>query len=236
MSNNQPFITHLEELRLRILYSLAGIIACTAGSLFYSEKLLYLIRLPLKSELVFIAPHEAFFVTLKVCLLAGIIISCPFTAYQIWKFISSALKTTERKFVAIYVPVTFLLFLIGVLFGFMIVLPAGLKFLLNFAGTALTPMITADKYVSFVFLILLVFGVSFQLPLVMRVMTSLGIVEKSALKSGRRYAVVAIFVISALLTPPDVFTQIALALPIILLYEIGLLFSRNKTGSGRLKG
>lgn len=233
MDNTQPFLSHLEDLRLRILYSLAGILVVSVLSFFFNKEILEFLRAPLKSSLIFIAPHEAFFVSLKASLLAGILISSPFTAYHVWKFVGIALKKNEKSFIFTYVPLTLVLFMAGVAFGFTVVLPIGLRFLLNFGGPALTPMITVEKYVSFVFLILLIFGVTFQLPLLMRMVTSIGIIEKTALRSGRRYAIVTIFIIAAMLTPPDVFTQVALAVPIIVLYEIGLLFSAKK---GKLKG
>lgn len=236
MSKKQSFISHIEELRLRILYSLAGVAIATIISFFFREAILELIRSPLSGDLVFIAPHEAFFVSLKASLLAGILVSSPFTFYQVWRFVGTALKNNEKKFIFLYVPVTVLLFLTGVFFGFTLVLPIGLDFLLNFAGRALIPMITIEKYVSFVFMLSMVFGLAFQLPLVMRIITSLGIVEKSRLKTGRRYAVVVIFIIAAILTPPDVFTQVALAGPILILYEIGIVFSAKDKNKKDLKG
>ncbi len=228
MNNNQPFLSHLEELRLRILYSLGGIFAATILSFFFNREILEFLTLPIKSRLIFISPHEAFFVSLKVSLLSGILISSPFTAYQVWKFTGVALKKNEKKFILTYTPLTVALFVAGIIFGFTVVLPSGLKFLLNFGFPELIPMITIEKYISFVFLIILIFGITFQLPLVMRMATLSGIIEKTALKSGRRYAVVLIFIISAMLTPPDVFTQIALALPVIILYEIGIIFSSKR--------
>ncbi len=236
MSSNQPFFSHLEDFRLRIIYSLAGIITATVISFFFNSYILEFISFPIDDKLIFISPHEAFFVSLKVSLLAGILISSPYTAYHVWKFIGTALKKSEKKFVILFVPVSLLLFSSGIIFGFTVVLPMGLKFLLNFGGAALTPMITVERYVNFVFLILLIFGVTFQLPLIMRMVTSIGIIEKSALKEGRRYAVVIIFITAAVLTPPDVFTQIALALPIMMLYEIGLLVSGKKKDKSGLKG
>jgi len=227
LDSKKSLITHLEELRLRILYCLGLVLAATALSFIYRDPIFDLLRSPISRELVFISPHEAFFVLLKASLISGIVISSPFTAYHIWKFIGIALKKNEKAFLFKYIPLSLLLFSSGLFFGFKVVLPAGLDFLLGFGGTGLTPMITVSKYMSFVFLVLMVFSVTFQLPLVMRLVTALGVVRRTALASGRRHAVVVIFIVSALLTPPDVFTQLALALPIILLYEIGLVFSKK---------
>jgi sec-independent protein translocase protein TatC len=226
--NGQPFISHLEELRLRIIYSVLGIISCSILSFFFHKPIFAFLASPLKKDLIFIAPHEAFLTALKVSLLSGIIFSSPFTMYHVWRFVGCALKKNEKKILFKYVPAGLILFIAGVFFGFLVVLPAGLNFLLDFGGETLTPMLTVGKYISFVFLLVLVFGITFQVPLAMRMLTSIGIVEKSALRRSRRYAVVTIFVIAALLTPPDVFTQIALAFPIILLYEIGIIFSKDK--------
>lgn len=229
MSNTkQPFISHLEEFRLRVLYSAAAVLITTAVLFIFHASILEFLKQPLNRDLIFISPQEAFLVSLKVSFLAGIIVSSPFIIYQVWSFVGAALKNTEKKFIFKYVPFALVLFLGGVSFGYMVVLPLGLNFLLNFGGESVNPMISVGKYISFVFLILLVFGVTFQLPLVMRMVTALGIVEKDALKTGRRYAVVVIFIVAAVLTPPDVFTQVALAVPIMFLYEMGIIFSGTK--------
>ncbi len=225
MNHPAPFTRHLEELRVRILYSAAGIIAATAGSFIFYRFFLELIKAPIPGELIFIAPQEAFIVALKVSLLAGIIISFPFTVYQLWKFIQSGLKPREKKLLYIYFPFALLLFGGGVAFAFLVVLPAALNFLLGFGGGSLSPAISIRNYVSFAFSLLLAFGVIFQLPLVMRMVSLLGITDKKALRSGRKYSAVIIFALSALLTPPDIFSQIALALPALVLYELGIIIS-----------
>ncbi|MFC2062091.1 twin-arginine translocase subunit TatC [Elusimicrobiota bacterium] len=228
MTQNQSFISHLEELRKRIIYSVAGILVFSIIAFFFHDKILVFLRAPIKEQLVFIAPQEAFIASLKISLLAGIIVSSPVIIFHIWKFMGSALKKSEKKILFRYIPAVFILFLGGAAFGFKIVLPIGLKFLLNIGGGNLVPMISVGKYISFIFLLTMVFGIAFQLPLVMHLVTSLGFITRAELKSGRRYAVVFIFIAAALLTPPDVFTQIALALPVILLYELGLLLSKKR--------
>ncbi|MFH1416284.1 MAG: twin-arginine translocase subunit TatC [Elusimicrobiota bacterium] len=236
MKDKQTLIEHLEELRLRILYAAGAAVIFAVLSFFFNREILDFIRIPLGRELVFIAPQEAFLVTLKVSFFAGIIISMPIIAYNLWKFIGIALEKNEKKFILIYMPATLLLFAVGAFFGFFVILPLGLGFLLDFGGPGLKPMLSVDKYVGFVFLMVMVFGITFQLPLIMRMVTSLGIVEKTALRSGRRYAVVIIFLVAAMLTPPDVFTQVALALPVLILYEIGLMVSSGKTSRDKIKG
>jgi len=236
LKENKTFISHLEELRKRILISAGAVIVLSVVSFYFHGEILAFLKLPFHRELIFIAPHEAFIVSLKVSLFAGLVFSIPLITYHLWKFVGAALYIKERKFAVKYVSSALLLFASGSCFGFFIVLPAGLEFLMGFGGSALTPMISVSKYISFVFLMVFIFGITFQLPLVMRMLTGAGIIEKKVLKENRRYAVVVIFIIAAILTPPDVFTQIALALPVILLYEIGLLFSKTKKEGGNLKG
>ena len=223
-----PFSDHLEELRRRVLLSAAAVFIASAAAFLYHRTLISIIKHPIGSDLVFIAPQEAFVVSLKAALLAGVVISSPVTIYHIWRFVGVALNRREKGFVLGYAPVALVLFLSGVVFAFFIVLPAGLRFLLSFGGPFLTPMITVDRYVSFILLIVIVFGAVFQLPLLMRTAAASGITDKNKLASGRKYAIVSIFTGSALLTPPDVFTQIALALPVILLYEIGLIITPRR--------
>ncbi len=224
----RPFLEHLEELRRRILISAGFAVAVSAAAFLFHGILLELVKYPMERELVFISPAEAFFTSLKVSLLAGIVISSPFIIFQAWKFVGVALKKKERKFILTYFPVASILFMLGVFFGFFGVLPSALRFLLGFGGAAISPMITVGSYVSFVFLMIIVFGIVFQLPLIMRMATTMGLVEKKKLKESRRTAVVVIFISAAVLTPPDVFTQIALALPVIVLYEIGIIFSAGE--------
>ncbi|MFC2091146.1 twin-arginine translocase subunit TatC [Elusimicrobiota bacterium] len=228
MSNNQTFISHLEELRLRIIYSLVAISIASIICFLFHREILDLLKIPFENELVFISVHEVFLVSLKVSVLAGIITSSPCVLYNLWRFIESALKREEKNFIMKYVPLSMVLFAAGAVFAFIVVLPVSLKFFVNFAGDTVKPMISIDKYVSFVILLILIFSSTFQLPLIMRMLTKLRIVTKNDLKLYRKHAIVAIFITAALMTPPDVFTQIALALPVVLLYELGLVFSAGK--------
>ncbi len=226
-NTRRPFIEHLEELRRRILLSAGAVLIFSAAAFFFHGTLLELLRRPIDAGLVFISPQEAFVVTFKVSVLVGALVASPFITWQVWKFVGEALNRKEKRFILTYAPAAFLLFAAGASFGFFIVLPEGLRFLLGFGSAVLEPMITVDRYVSFIFLIVAVFGITFQIPLVMRAVSSAGLVDKKTLASGRAYAIILIFTFSALLTPPDVFTQVALAVPVIILYEAGILVARK---------
>lgn len=219
------FTEHLEVLRVRILIAISAILVCAVAGYFILPKFLNDVIKPI-GKLVFISPTEAFWINIKLSLYIGVVLSMPVVLYQVWRFIESGLKNNERRIAIPLTLVSFVLFLSGGFFGYFIVLPLGLKFLLGFSRESLVPMITANNYISFVVYLLLGFGFIFQLPVITFFMARLGIVSDKFLKDNRRYAIIVIFVIAALLTPPDVFTQLLMALPLLLLYEVSVLVAR----------
>jgi sec-independent protein translocase protein TatC len=221
----EGFLDHLEELRRRILLSAAAVIVLSAAAFIFRENILSLIRRPYGRELVFIAPHEAFLVSLKLSLLSGVILSSPLIIQQGISFIYSAMTPSEKGLLWRYFPPALLMFAAGILFAFFIVLPYALKFLTGIASSGLKPMISLNSYVSFVSWTLLVFGTVFLLPLLMRLLSVTGVAGKKEYKRYRRHAIVIIFTAAAVLTPPDVLTQLLLSLPLIILYECGILLS-----------
>jgi len=170
--------------------------------------------------------QEAFTSYLKISVICGLFISLPFIAYQIYVFVRSGLTRKERGYVIFYGYTGFLLFIMGAGFAYLVLLPYALRFLLSFDGDNLKPMISISSYLSFLTIILLAFGGVFELPAVIIFLTKIGIVTPRILCRNRRYVLLVIFIIAAVLTPPDVFTQILLALPLLLLYEISILLSR----------
>jgi sec-independent protein translocase protein TatC len=243
----QSFTSHLGELRKRIFIILISIIVLFFAAFQYSEVLFKLLMIPLNSsitflpkypfihlipktsgvtKLVFLAPTEAFWVYMKVSLIAGVIVSSPIIFFQVWKFVSPGLHKKEKKLALPFIFTTTGLFLTGALFCFLAVLPFAMKFLLNFQTTSLTPMISVEKYVDFCLKFILAFGVIFELPVAIVFLTRLGIVTPKMLSKNRKYAVLVAFVIGAVLTPPDAFTQTLMAVPMIFLYEAGILASR----------
>ena len=172
-------------------------------------------------DLHYIGPLEGFTVKLKVSLYCGILAAFPFIMYQLWRFVSVALQEKERRLFRVYFPSALVLFVVGILFAYFVTIPAGLLFLTN-VSSELKPMFTISKYTSIVFMLMLVFGVVLELPLVILFLTRIGIVTTETLSKKRKYVILVIFVAAAVLTPPDVFTQLMLGIPVVILYEVSL--------------
>jgi sec-independent protein translocase protein TatC len=223
-------VEHLGELRKRVIYTLIAVLITSGAAYHFIDEILAFITTAGKVEnLVFINPTEAFFVIVKLSILVGIIGAMPFIQYQVWKYVGVALKKTERKYLIFFGPVSMILFLVGAGFAFRTVLPMAMRFLLSFARENIESMITLNNYVSFLIKMVTAFGLMFELPLVVLFLSKIGLVTPEALKKGRKYAVVVIFVVAAVLTPPDVISQIMLAVPILLLYEISIWICRSVT-------
>jgi sec-independent protein translocase protein TatC len=223
-------VEHLNELRKRVIYVLIAVVITAGTAYHFIDEILDFITSAGKIDnLVFISPTEAFFVIIKLSILVGVIAAMPFIFYQVWKYVGVALKKKERKYLIYFGPVSFLLFLLGAGFAFRTVLPLAMRFLLSFSKDFMEPMITLNSYVSFLIKMITAFGLMFELPLVVLFLSKLGLVTPEALKKGRRYAIVVIFVAAAVLTPPDVISQIMLAVPILILYEISIWICKSVT-------
>ena len=217
-------VDHLDELRSRILKSLAVFMLFTILLYSFSDALLFLLAKPVGSLLI-IEPAEAFVSYIKVALWGGFFFASPFILYQAWAFVVSGLREHEKKYLAFFLPVSFSLFCAGGAFGLFLIIPLGIRLLLSFGSEYMQPMITVSKYISFVGTLTLVFGLVFQLPIVLLFLTKAGIVSTLALRRKRKHAIVGIFILAAIITPPDVISQLSMALPLIVLYEIGLFFA-----------
>jgi sec-independent protein translocase protein TatC len=229
-TGEMPFLDHLEELRWRIIYSLAAVLVCVGVGFFLSVRydvvgLLARPILPLIPEhkLVFLHPSAGFTVILNAAMSFGLVLASPVIIYQIWAFLAPALHKHERR---IGLGVLFsgvILFLSGAALAYFVVVPLALPWLFGFAGPSLVPLITAEDYFSFIFAMVLTFGVSFELPIVILALAALGIVTPKFLAKYRRHAVVLIIIIGAFLTPGDlVWTTVALSVPLYLLYELSV--------------
>ena len=222
------FTAHLEELRTRLITCSIAIGAGFAVAYFFKERIFQILTQPLMKimqtgdKLIFTGLPEAFFTYLKVALLMGIILATPVLLYQFWLFIAPGLYQKERN---LLIPIVFLstiFFLGGAFFGYFIVFPFGFKFFLGFASDSIRPMPSMKEYLTFATKLLLAFGVVFELPIVITFMARLGIVSVEFLKKNRKYALLLFFVFSAILTPPDVITQLMMAFPLMILYEISI--------------
>lgn len=222
-----PFTAHLEELRQRlILIAIAigiGFVVCYT----FSDKIILVLQRPMQGEkLIFLAPTEAFFVNLKAAFFAGIFFTAPFTLFQVWLFVAPGLLETEKKFAVPFLIFSSIAFITGAVFGYFLVLPLGLQFLLAQGQGIWEPSITLSNYISFASKLLIAFGLVFEIPLVVFLLSKLGLVTPAFLSKNRKYVLLGCFVIAAILTPPDAVTQVLLALPMYLLFELSVLISK----------
>ncbi len=228
-----PFLEHLEELRKRIVICLISIGVGFVIAYAFSKKLFHFLMLPLLKvmppgeKLIFTNLPEAFFAYLKVAFLAGFLLAIPMVFYQLWKFISPGLYSHERKYIIPFVLSSSLFFVGGALFGYFVVFPFGFKFFLSFASDTMKALPSVKQYLSLSTRLLLAFGVIFELPIIILFLSKLGIVNHVMLRKGRKYALLLSFILAAILTPPDVITQILMALPLIVLYEISIWVSKT---------
>lgn len=227
-----PFTAHLEELRNRLIVCFIAVGVGFALSYGFKERLFHILTRPLIAvmqegdKLVFTGLPEAFFSYLKVAFLSGIMLATPVILYEFWMFVAPGLYHKEKR---ILLPIVFLssfFFVGGALFGYFVVFPFGFQFFLSFATETIRPLPSMKEYLSFASKLLLAFGLVFELPLLLTFMSRLGLVSVAFLKKNRKYAFLLFFVMAAILTPPDVVTQVMMALPMMVLYEISILGAR----------
>ena len=215
---------HLAELRSRIIKSLLAVAFGACVAYFFLDPITKYLTLPV-GKLYYMKPGEAFFTYLKIDFAAGFLIALPIIFYHAWKFFLPALTKNERAVLGILVPASVILFFTGLAFSFFLILPVALKFFMGFGQESenLQTLFSFGSYFEFVILFVLPFGFVFELPLVIIVLGKLGILTSEILGKYRRYVFFFSFVIGALVTSPDVITQIAVAIPVVLLYEVGYL-------------
>lgn len=211
-------LDHLEELRARILWTLIPWAICTAAALPLADDLLAYLARPV-GPLYVTSPAEAMLTHLRLAVYLGAVLAAPVGLYQAVAFVLPALTPDERRLLFAVLPLTLLLFLAGVAFGFAVVMPVMLRFLLSFATGPIRPLITAADYLTFVASVTVPFGLTFELPAVVLLLARLGAVTAEGLRRARRYAVVAVLVLAGVLSPPDVVSQLLLAAPMLVLYE-----------------
>lgn len=211
---------HLTELRKRLIISFASVILMACLAYYFSEDILALIIKP-AGKLYYMRPTEAFFTYMKISLYAGLLASSPIIIYQIWAFIMPALTKGEKKISNFLVPVAIMLFWIGIIFSYYLVLPAAIKFFVGFATDELQPLFSIGQYLDFVVAFVLPFGLLFELPLIIMILANFNIVSSTMLRHNRKYFILLAFIIGAIVSPtPDMFSQTMMAMPMIILYEI----------------
>ncbi|CAN2041511.1 Sec-independent protein translocase protein TatC [Candidatus Magnetomoraceae bacterium gMMP-15] len=224
-----PFMEHLEELRKRLIICCAAVGIGFLISYGFKEKLFDILMYPLLSvmpagdKLIFTGLPEAFFTYIKVAFLSGILLAVPVILYELWIFIAPGLYKKERKVIFPAVFLSSIFFLGGAFFGYFIVFPFGFKFFLSFASDSIKALPSMREYLGFASKLLIAFGLVFELPLFITLLARLGIVSVDFLKKNRKYALVIFVIGAAILTPPDVVTQLMMAGPLMILYEISIL-------------
>lgn len=232
MSDAETFISHLIELRDRLLRMVAGMLVAFVALFPFANKIYTLLahpllaKLPHGGQMIATAVTTPFFVPMKVAMLAAIVLSLPFTLYQIWAFVAPGLYRHEKKFAVPLIVMSTLLFLAGMAFAYFVVFPIVFGFIAHAAPEGVAVMTDIENYLDFVMTMFLAFGTAFEVPVVVVLLVTFGAVSIDTLKSIRSYVVVGAFVVGAIFTPPDVVSQFMLALPLWLLYEAGILVAR----------
>jgi len=230
--NKQPFLSHLEELRSRLIKSIIAIVIVAAGAYYFAEHIFNFLTSPLLAALsedermIFTSPFEMIFTYIKIALVTGLLISSPYVFLQFWKFIAPGLYQNEKKYVIPFVVTSSLLFVGGMVFGYLLVLPLGFKVLLGLAPENVDAAIKVNEYFSNATKMLIGIGLGFEMPIVIFFLTKMGVVSTAFLRKNRKYAILLTFIAAAIFTPPDPVTQCIMAGPLIILFELGLFVAR----------
>lgn len=233
MSNDDkmPFTQHLDELRKRLIVCAIAVAVGFLIAYAFKEKIFEILMRPWiqamppghDAKLIYTAPHEAFFTYLKVSFMAGLGLAVPVIVFEFWRFVAPGLYEEEKRYL---VPVVFfssVFFLGGALFGYFLVFPVGFQFFTSFASDTITPLISTKEFLTFSFRLLLGFGFVFELPIFAFFLARMGLINAKFLRKQRKFAIVLIFVVAAMLTPgPDVFSQLLMASPLLILYEMSV--------------
>ncbi len=228
MSTSESFIAHLIELRKRLLNSFIAIVLVFFGLVYWTADLYALLaqpllsRLPQGGQMIATDVTTPFLVPLKVTMMAAFLIALPYILYQIWRFVAPGLYAHEKRLVVPLIVASMLLFLCGMAFAYFLVFPAVFRFIVASAPQGVAVMTDIDKYLSFVLGSFMAFGITFQVPVAVVVLVRMGVVTIEKLREIRRYVIVGAFIVGAIFTPPDVVSQLMLAIPLCLLYEAGI--------------
>lgn len=223
-AKNLTITGHLGELRQRLIICLMTLVITTISSFLFVDKLRAIIMRPAGDiQLIFLTPPEALMADLRLSVMFGLALAMPVLVYHLLAFLLPAFESYEKKIIIPAVLAVFVFFVLGVLFAYFVVFPFSVRFFLNFATDTLQPLFTISNYLSFAVNFIFAFGIVFQLPLLFLTLGQLNMVEAKLLRRYRKYALLAVLVIAAVLTPPDVFSQLMLGIPLYGLYELGIL-------------
>jgi sec-independent protein translocase protein TatC len=225
-----PFLDHLEELRWRLLKSVISVLVMMVICFTFSDYILDLLLYPGRHidppvPLQVLKVQTVFIIKLEIALFAGIVFSLPVIFYQLWQFLAPGLKLNERKLLPAVVFASVVCFLAGGFFAYFVIIPYALQFFLGLAPANIQNNIALDFYIGFLLRLIIVFGIVFELPMLSLILTKFGLLTPAFMRKYRRYAIVSAFILGAILTPPDPTTQVMLAVPIVLLYELSIFIS-----------
>lgn len=237
-----PLMDHLIELRTRLIWSIAAFIVCFAVSYYFADKIYYFLAQPLaeilrkhghgEPQLIYTQLYEAFFTRIKVAFFGGIFLGFPIIASQLWLFIAPGLYRSEKNAFLPFLLATPVLFFLGAALAYYFVFPLAWEFFASFqsdtggGGVPIALLPKVSEYLDLVMKMIFAFGLTFELPVALTLMAKVGIISSGGLKRVRRYAYVGMFVIAAIMAPPDVISQVALAVPLIGLYEISIIAAK----------
>jgi sec-independent protein translocase protein TatC len=237
-----PLLEHLVELRTRLLWAMVAFAICFAVSYYFSDRIYYFLARPLATilrdsgnpdpKLIYTQLYEAFFTRIKLAFFGGAFLGFPIIAAQLWLFVAPGLYRSEKRALLPFLLATPVLFLLGASLAYFFVFPFAWKFFASFqtptgaGGIGIELLPRVGEYLDLVMRLIIAFGITFQLPVLLTLLAKVGIVSSKGLKRFRRYAYVGMFVVAAILAPPDVITQCGLALPLILLYEISIVAAK----------
>ncbi len=219
-----PVLEHLSELRLRLVISAGALLVASGICFTYIEHIRAILTLPLEGQqLIFLSPPEAFMANLKLAIFSGLVLSLPVILHQVSAFIFPGLSRGEKKFYMAVLLGMLVLFSAGIIFAYQVVFPFTLRFFLQFADARLDPQFTITEYIQFVISFHLSFGVVFQLPLLTWALGKIGLLTTQFLRRYRKIALLVMLVVSAVITPPDIISQVVMILPLAFLYELGII-------------
>lgn len=228
----QPFLGHLTELRNRLLVSVVAFGVALAVTYNFKELIFGLLMqpfvsvMPKASSFIFTSVTEAFMAYFKLSLVAALFVASPVILYEIWMFVAPGLYEKEKRFVFPFIIFGSALFIAGILFCYFFVMPVLFRFFISFGGDFIIPLPSLKEYMGLAIKLLIMFGLSFELPLLAYYLARLGVIKHSALAKKRRYAILCIFILSAVITPPDVVSQLLMVGPLYGLYEISIIIAR----------
>lgn len=232
VDQKQPFLSHLAELRDRIVVCIIALAIAFVATYYFKEQIFHFLMLPFikvmpeKSSFIFISVTEAFVTYFKISIVAAVFFAAPVLLYEFWMFVAPGLYEKEKKYVYPFIFFGSLCFVSGGLFCYYVVMPYLFRFFVSYAADFITPMPDLKSYMGFTLKMLIMFGLLFEMPLLAFFLSKAGIINARMLSSKRRYAILGIFILAAIITPPDVVSQILVALPVWGLYEISIIIAR----------